>query len=112
TQAEFASVLLVPGGGATANAVRELDRVHRLGEERAHWLALRALALNAHFLADLLPGTPVVTEWSAPGRRRRAILDCQAFARADEANPGHLPHVWSATSDALAARVAVAARVP
>src|SRR5262249_34902973 len=46
-------VLLVPGGGVTADVVRDLDQRHALGEERAHWLALHALALNAHFLAAL-----------------------------------------------------------
>src|SRR5262249_50947889 len=49
-------VLLVPGGGPAADVVRDLDRLHRLGEEAAHWLALRALSVNARFLAALLPG--------------------------------------------------------
>ncbi|HEY1188734.1 MAG TPA: hypothetical protein VGE74_13855, partial [Gemmata sp.] len=31
-----AEVLLVPGGGAAADAVRALDRTHALGEEAAH----------------------------------------------------------------------------
>jgi hypothetical protein len=53
-------VLLVPGGGPTADVVRELDRRHGLGDERAHWLALRALMLNAYFLAELLPSAAVV----------------------------------------------------
>src|SRR5207248_10732580 len=56
------SALLVPGGGATTNAIRQLDRCHRLGEERSHWLALQAVTLNAYFLQGLLPGTAVVTE--------------------------------------------------
>src|SRR5262249_34532604 len=47
-------IVIVPGGGSTADAVRELDRCHNLGEETAHWLALHALKLNAHFLAQLL----------------------------------------------------------
>ena len=53
-------VLLVPGGGATADAVREFDNRHGLGEEKAHWLALRALALNASFLLGLLPEAEIV----------------------------------------------------
>src|ERR1700730_10035653 len=46
-------VLLVPGGGPTADVVRAFDRLHALGEETAHWLAVRALTLNAHFLQTL-----------------------------------------------------------
>ncbi|HYT89716.1 MAG TPA: hypothetical protein VEL76_13495 [Gemmataceae bacterium] len=104
--------LLVPGGGATADVVRALDRTHGLGEEAAHWLALRALTLNAHFLQALLPEATIVgqpherpTPASTP-----AILDAFRFACADEGRPGQLPHCWAVTSDALAARVAVVAK--
>src|SRR5437763_775549 len=72
-------VLLVPGGGAVADVIRQLDRSHRLGEERCHWLALRALTLNAHFLADVVPRAVVIQDAAdAPlvwGSQRRPILD-------------------------------------
>jgi aspartokinase-like uncharacterized kinase len=95
-------ILLYPGGGAAANAVRELDRVHQFGEEASHWLALRACAVNAHFLARLL-GVPVVGKLTGS---RCVIADPYAFARADEAMPDALPHSWEVTSDSLALRVA------
>jgi aspartokinase-like uncharacterized kinase len=102
--------LLVPGGGQTADAIRRLDRTHALGEEAAHWLALRALSVNAHFLARLLPGTTIV---SSPPRCTEAgscfILDAYAFLQEDESRPGALPHCWQVTSDSLAVRVAVRA---
>src|SRR5438132_894215 len=60
-----AQILLVPGGGPTADVVRAYDRDHHLGEEKSHWLALRALTFNAHFLAGLLPGGVVVDDWRA-----------------------------------------------
>jgi aspartokinase-like uncharacterized kinase len=103
-------VLLLPGGGPTADVIREFDRCHGLGEERAHWLALRALALNASFLQELLPSAAVIrspTEGVACWRRGvLPILDAEAFCRADELHPGCLPHHWSITSDSIAARVA------
>src|SRR5260370_31880678 len=56
--------ILIPGGGHAADAVRELDRVHFLGEDAAHWLALHALTANAPFLAPLL-GVQLVAGLSA-----------------------------------------------
>jgi aspartokinase-like uncharacterized kinase len=106
---------LVPGGGSTANVVRELDRQHGLGDEAAHWLALQAMTLNGHFLAELLKHRrPVLSGDAAtwPGLWREGklpILDGYAFADADERRPEHLPHRWDVTSDSVAARVAVVA---
>src|SRR5262245_601874 len=54
------AVLLVPGGGRLVDVIRELDRRHVLGKESAHWLALRALTVNAFFLADLLGSARVI----------------------------------------------------
>jgi aspartokinase-like uncharacterized kinase len=99
-----ASVLLVPGGGAGADVVRQLDDAHRIGEEQAHWLALRVLTVNAHFLSALLDA-PVQSRPGDPNPPL-AILDPHAFCLGDEECPGALPHSWHVTSDSIAARVA------
>jgi 5-(aminomethyl)-3-furanmethanol phosphate kinase len=90
-------VLLIPGGGPTADAIRTLQAVHELDDGKAHWLAVRAMTFNAHLLADLLD-LPVVSE-PAPAN---AVLDVYPFLMADD----HLEHSWSVTSDSIAARVA------
>jgi len=104
-------VVLVPGGGALVDAIRRLDRCHGLGEETSHWLALRALAVNAHFLASQLPLSCVIGELGELSRAWDSnllpILDVYQFARDDEPYSGCLPHSWAVTSDALSARVAV-----
>ncbi|MFO0928180.1 MAG: hypothetical protein U0736_14270 [Gemmataceae bacterium] len=100
--------LLVPGGGAAADAVRALDRWHRLGPARAHWLALRACTLNAWFLQALLPDSRVIAD--PAGCVGGCVLDPHAFAVADAARPGRGPPRWDATSDWVAARAAVVAR--
>ena len=114
----WSEVLLVPGGGPVVNVIRDFDRIHQLGEERAHWLALDALRLNAAFLATLLPLAGVIGHWEelhadSPDSRRTAmqahILDPSTFATWDgHAHPAtSLPPCWAVTSDAIAARAAV-----
>src|ERR1051325_5490791 len=67
-------VLLVPGGGAAADVVRALDRVHGLGEEASHWLALQAMSVNARFLGALLPEAPLVSLACASGSDARLLI--------------------------------------
>lgn len=89
-------LLLVPGGGSFADAVRAFDRLHHLGEEACHWLALDAMNLGGAFLRSLGIAAP--------------MLDAAAFCREHD----ELPHSWDATSDsvaALAARVFGASRL-
>lgn len=94
-----AEILLIPGGGDLAETVRKLDRLHGLGEEPSHWLALRTMTIAATFLAQLID-LPAL-------KSRIRIPDCLAFARDDEGKPGALPHSWDVTSDSIAARMAV-----
>jgi aspartokinase-like uncharacterized kinase len=107
------ATIVVPGGGPPTNAVRDLDRIHHLGEETSHWLALRALSLNARLLRALLGRAEVA--WSVPQCRRRwtagavPIISPWEFCRGDDRRPGALPHTWAVTSDSVAARVAVVA---
>lgn len=105
-------VLLVPGGGRLAEVIRTLDETHCLGEEASHWLALRALAVNATFLAALLAhrktrivGT--IEEMDTAWRHHPLLmLDAHALACADETDPARLPHTWAVSSDAVALRAA------
>jgi aspartokinase-like uncharacterized kinase len=108
------TIIVVPGGGKAADAVRGLDQGHQLGEETSHWLALRALTLNAYFLAEILPGVRVVEGLNASRSAWRrggvTIIDMYRFARGDDGRPDHPPHSWDVTSDSMAARVAQVAK--
>ena len=96
---ESSRTLLMPGGGPTADAVRILDHTHRLGEETSHWLALRALSLNAHFLAQLLPHAPLLPRLPDHlDTSHHYILDPLPFFQDDEQHPDRFPHLWTATT--------------
>lgn len=106
-----APVLFVPGGGPFADAVRALDRVHHLGGEAAHWLAVRALSLSARLLVHLLPDAELLDNptwgelaqkrWDTPGRVY--VLDEFEFCRQHDTEP----HTWGVTSDSLALSAAL-----
>jgi aspartokinase-like uncharacterized kinase len=105
-------IVLVPGGGPACDLVRQWDRNGRLGDEAAHWLALRAMTWNGRYLQALLRqrqanlcGDPLRLEgiWSMGAI---PILDAFEFALADEGRTGCLPHGWHVTSDCVAARLA------
>lgn len=97
-------ILLVPGGGQVVNEIRELDRLHRLGEEKSHWLALQGMALTARILGALLPRAAVVENLEMPASGGVAILDAYAWCRRA---PNALPATWELTSDSIAAAAAI-----
>jgi 5-(aminomethyl)-3-furanmethanol phosphate kinase len=120
--ASFRLPILVPGGGPAADMIRNVDATHGLGADASHWLAIRAMELNGRWLSRLLnssrgqPGgaEPAGDEMpdDLPGCRREwnagrvPVIDAWAFCRGDESRAEALPHDWSVTSDAIAARVA------
>ncbi|AGA25604.1 amino acid kinase family protein [Singulisphaera acidiphila] len=105
-------LVIVIGGGAVTDVVRDLDQVHTLGQERSHALALRSLDLTAHLLTAIVPTLVVVdrieslnavwTESKVPILAPRIFLD-----EVDARSADPIPHAWEATSDSIAARVAV-----
>jgi aspartokinase-like uncharacterized kinase len=109
---ETPNLVIVPGGGRTADLVRVWDHEQKLGEEQSHWLALRALTFNAHYLAALLPGSKVIQNLDEAGPKPLRILDMHAWAKAVKRLPDRFPHTWEVTSDSLAVQVAILAKAP
>ncbi len=102
--------VLIVGGGPVADIIRAVDRTHALGEEHAHWLAIRGLDLTAHVLAALVPRLEVVETTAqlagCSARNHHPVLAPRRFLEEDDARPDPLPHRWEVTSDSIGARLA------
>ena len=102
-------LLVVPGGGPFADAVREVDHRLRLSNDAAHWMAVLAMDQYAHLVAARLAGSVLVAE----PRGIAAALGAGAVGQIPVLAPYRwlretdpLPHEWMVTSDSIAAWVA------
>ena len=100
------SMVVVPGGGPFADAIREFERRYGLSADAGHWMALLAMDQYAHVLGERIREAELVEDaggiGAALGRGRLAILAPYRWLRSADV----LPHGWEASSDSVAAFVA------
>lgn len=99
-------LLVVPGGGPFADAVRDVDRLFHLSDDAAHWMAVLAMDQHAHLVAARMPGGAIVGDLAQIAAALDAgsipVLAPYRWLREDDP----LPHSWTITSDSIAAWVA------
>ena len=105
-------LLVVPGGGPFADAVRAADRTIGLAATAAHWMAILGMEQYAHLLASRVSGAQLVQRPMDIMAAYRAgsvpILAPFSWLHTDDP----LPHSWDVTSDSIAAWVATQLGAP
>ena len=103
--AEAGAIVIVPGGGPFADAVRSAQESMGYDDGAAHAMALTAMAQFGRALQSLNPALRLTASRSAISR---AIMDGKVPVWSPEpmARAAALPETWALTSDSLAAWLA------
>jgi len=98
-------ILIVPGGGRFADAVRDFDKTHGLSNTVAHKMAILAMDQFGLFLSDIIANSYVSYSLekakSSPKGTLPIFLPSTFMFRRDP-----LEHSWDVTSDSIAAYIA------
>jgi aspartokinase-like uncharacterized kinase len=99
-------ILIIPGGGIFADAVRDSAQSFDLDQDTVHWMAILAMNMYGLLLSSLIPGsicTENIDEANICAVKNQPIIFLPYKLMKDK-DP--LPHSWDVTSDSIAAWIA------
>lgn len=94
------SILIVPGGGVFADAVRAVDKKFSLSSNAAHWMAILGMEQYACYLQDKSKFVSSVDSIENLPRGVSVLFPYKLLKARDP-----LPHTWDVSSDTIAAWV-------
>ncbi len=99
-------IVIVPGGGAFANGIRDYDRRFTVTAEAGHWMSILAMDQYGHLLSSMLANSVLVRGLASAREVQRQgripVLAPYDLLRETDA----LPRSWDVTSDSIAAWLA------
>lgn len=95
-------IIVVPGGGEFADAVRFLDSNYNFSDSVAHKIAILAMDQFGFFLSELIPKSYVTYTFNEKRRGLLPIFLPSQFLFQNDL----LEHSWDVTSDSIAAFIA------
>jgi len=102
-----AQTIIVVGGGSAADVVRRADERFELPAQVAHQLAIRAMSLNTHLVAHLLPEATLADDLGAwPQNELTLFNPVPTFCDPTPLRRVLPPVGWHVTSDSIAAWLA------
>ncbi|MEM7542395.1 MAG: hypothetical protein AAF384_12555, partial [Pseudomonadota bacterium] len=104
--------VVVCGGGAAANTVREVQKNSNLDDGTASDLAIRAMGFNAQLLATLDHRLKICLDVDTIKKTLLEDVVTPIWAPADQGDFPGLPRSWDVTSDSLSVALAQALDAP
>lgn len=99
-------ILVVPGGGGFANAIRDYDRRFGVTADAGHWMSILAMDQYGHLISSMLVNSVLVrglaSAREAQLQGRIPVLLPYDLLRETDA----LPRSWGVTSDSISAWLA------
>jgi aspartokinase-like uncharacterized kinase len=99
-------ILLIPGGGIFANAIRQINEVKTFSDDINHWNAIKCMDILGTFIADenkdIIPINHLEDMESIHNLDKIPLLLCYDLMK----NEDSLIHSWDITSDSIACWVA------